>query len=232
MTDINRQHGQKSIPLVNDCLSELLKRPFEPSMALEVFPKLMNTMVVELMERKLHASMKALEGYCFFHRLLIEYTVRYPAVLEKVESTIERFISEKRARTKKLVPNLGEFLVLLTVSRKYTWEDVCDVYIEEQLVRNVKWVIEAYPAWNNDFDQLSKDNVIQQFLNGTQVSKRLLIFNYYFLKDVAKPRLSHGDITYIKQNYDVHYGKPSLTIRNEFHNVVKYIQKLDISKWK
>ncbi len=39
---------------------------FEPSLALRVFPPLMNTMVVDMMKGQQHVSLRALEGYCAF----------------------------------------------------------------------------------------------------------------------------------------------------------------------
>ena len=43
---------------------------FRPAAALSVLCKLMSAQGVEMMKGELHASERALEGYCQFHRLL------------------------------------------------------------------------------------------------------------------------------------------------------------------
>jgi hypothetical protein len=55
---INKQHGRQAIPLCEQMISFLMTRDynrFEPIMAVEVFTKLMNTMVVSLMSGATYA---------------------------------------------------------------------------------------------------------------------------------------------------------------------------------
>ena len=72
------------------------------------------------------ASLKCLTGYCAFHRLLLLAVEHYPYLGRRANSIVNRFISDRRSRTKKVVPALGEFLPLLTVSTA-TWMDVAPV---------------------------------------------------------------------------------------------------------
>lgn len=69
-------------------------------MALEVFPKLMNTMVVSVMSGDLHASQAALEGYCAFHRLLLYFVRKYPELQKIVNDTAINFCKKEENRTK------------------------------------------------------------------------------------------------------------------------------------
>jgi hypothetical protein len=58
---INPEHGERAFPLLQQSLATLCQKPahkFKPEMALEVLPKLMNTMVVSLMNGNLHGKYK------------------------------------------------------------------------------------------------------------------------------------------------------------------------------
>ena len=63
---------------------------FHPNMALSVFPKLMNTMIVLVMDGGITASIKALTGYFAMHRYaLIFHLFRtyFPPILDNVNGT-------------------------------------------------------------------------------------------------------------------------------------------------
>ncbi len=56
---INKDHGERALPLLKKSLAVLCQKPehrFKPEMALEVLPKLMNTMVVNMMSGNLHGK--------------------------------------------------------------------------------------------------------------------------------------------------------------------------------
>ena len=96
----------------------------------------MSTMTVALMSGETHASLKALEGYCWFHRLFLEIALRRNSDLAKrIDTIIADFIRLPSARVKKSVPSSGEFLPLLSVTEKFSWEDVMIPYFKEHLDR-------------------------------------------------------------------------------------------------
>lgn len=97
------------------------------------------------MKGKLHGSVKALEGYIAFHRLFILFCETYPDLLAKVNDIVGNFIQSESHRNKRAVPDLGEFMALLSVS-SYGWEDVSTAYLSETFTRNVRWVIQKYPG--------------------------------------------------------------------------------------
>jgi len=115
-------------------------------MALEVLPKLMNTMVVKMMSGNVHASIVALEGYCAFHRLLLQFAQEYPELKRKVNTMALQFCSSDANRTKDVVPSLGDFLAMLSVSDAVTWSQVCLPYLQENFDRNVLWAIKQH-SW-------------------------------------------------------------------------------------
>ena len=71
-------------------------------------------MVVNFMKATLHASTKALDGYCALHRLLISFAEEYPELITHCDKVIADFVRHEQCRTKKAVPALGEWLPLLS----------------------------------------------------------------------------------------------------------------------
>jgi hypothetical protein len=67
-----------------------------------------------------------------------------------VESTLENFISNEKARHKDTTPNLGIILNLLYVSRKTQFHDVIMAYAQEQLDRQVFWLLKEIPELGDE----------------------------------------------------------------------------------
>jgi len=149
---INKEHGERAFPYIEEAIRQLtfLSTPkFSPVMAFQIIPRLMNSMVVSVMSGNIHASLKALEGYCMFHLILIEFVGRYPELQVAVNNKVRQFISDDSFRHKTSTPNLGEFLPLIAVSSEFTWDDIAIPYLEENLTRNVLWVIKKHPRRAN-----------------------------------------------------------------------------------
>jgi len=150
---------------------------------LEVLPKLMNLQTVQLMKGDLHLSTKALEGYMGFHHLLLSILRQFPSLQEQVEQKIAAFLRTDVGRTKKGCPNIGEFLCLFAVSRKYTWDDVSAAVFKETLDRNSSWAIDRFPV-------LAKPGIrdevrLEKTFRASIVSIRLLCFNVWFLRNIV-----------------------------------------------
>src|SRR5271163_3581525 len=100
-------------------------------MALSVFPKLMNTMIVLVMDGGLTASIKALVGYFAFHRLLLAFIELYPNLMADVNNSIAEFLRSENARVKSEIPSIGDWIPLVSVSNRYTWGHVAKAVIGE-----------------------------------------------------------------------------------------------------
>mmetsp|Transcript_56541 Transcript_56541/g.143008 ORF Transcript_56541/g.143008 Transcript_56541/m.143008 type:complete len:1723 (+) Transcript_56541:60-5228(+) len=153
------------------------------SYGLEVLPKLMNLQTVQLMKGDLHLSTKALEGYMGFHHLLLSILRQYPSLQVRVERKIGAFLRDEESRAKKACPNMGEFLCLLAVSKKYTWDDVSKAVLKETLDRNASWAIDKFPI-------LARPGIdaqvrLEKTFKASIVSIRLLCFNVWFLRNIV-----------------------------------------------
>jgi hypothetical protein len=158
---------------------------FEPRFALEVLPKLMNSMIVLLMSGNLHESQKALAGYMAFHHMLLMLKSRCPGLNNIIETTIRDFIENEDKRLKAAVPNLGEFLCILSVSDEYTWEDIALPVLNEMFDRNMLWVLKKHPDHAFMKEPPHSTVLVRDALETSVVSRGLLMFHVWFLRNVA-----------------------------------------------
>jgi len=232
---INKEHGERSFTYICDAIRDLTfaapSTPFEPRMAIQILPRLMNSMVVSVMSGNVHASIKALEGYCMFHRLLLEFVSRYPELQVKINARASLFVKEDDERHKDRTPNLGEFLPLVAVSTAVTWDDIALPYLEENFTRNVLWVIKKYPAMgriNKGFNPGEVDKVrLDKTLEASLVSQRLLAFHVFFYRHFARP--GGMSLSEIGENYDRFYGRPSTEMKMNLQR--KVFEILEIRTW-
>jgi len=225
---INPEHFARAEPLIYESISMICtNKPdqFSPEMAIEVLTKLMNTMVVEIMKGFIHASIKCLQGYCFFQRLLMEFVHKFPLLLESANRQVEDFILFENKRIKKSVPALGEFLPLLLVTNKQ-WKDIQETYLKEHIDRNVFWVLKDCPQLGTyEYDPTIDATRNTLTFNCAKVSMRLLMFHVYFLNHVG--RQPGRSLDEIAKSYDTLYGFPTNAMKSELQDAVKAIQSVD-----
>eukprot|EP00931_Biecheleriopsis_adriatica_P034045 TRINITY_DN19707_c0_g1_i1.p1 TRINITY_DN19707_c0_g1~~TRINITY_DN19707_c0_g1_i1.p1 ORF type:complete len:1640 (+),score=433.33 TRINITY_DN19707_c0_g1_i1:58-4977(+) len=196
LEDFRKQEAERKKKAVSPCPSEAPSEEAAPAVGsalglteadvafgLEVLPKLMNLQTVQLMKGDLHLSTKALEGYMGFHHLLLSILRQFPSLQVKVERKIATFIHDEQFRTKKACPNIGEFLCLLAVSRKYTWDDVSKAVLKETLDRNASWAIDKFDVLK--LPGISAEVRLEKTFRASIVSIRLLCFNVWFLRNIV-----------------------------------------------
>jgi ubiquitin-protein ligase/uncharacterized membrane protein YgcG len=231
---INRDHGERAMPLCERALSVLVSGrddSFTPWMALQVLPLLMKSMVLGFysIDSTLHYSIRGLEIYFACHRWLIEFMRVYPALQERVDSIVTNFIADEAHRHKRAVPDLGEFLMLLSVSR-YHWADVASAYMHENFDRNVLWFgrseqtpeVRSLLASRGRRDPRVDDHRAQLAFEPTRTGRSLLMFQVVFLERVARPRGVSTER--IAERYDALFGRVPVGLAEQLQTSARTIE--------
>lgn len=227
---VNEEHGERAETLLRKSLSVICtgnEGRFRPEMAFETLAKLCNTMVVNVMAERTHASLKALSGYCAFQRLILHFARQYPSLVKAANSMVDMFVENESYRTKEVVKALGEFLPLLTITEK-SWKDIALAYLYESFDRNVRWMLQKFPMLaTTQPDPIVDEKRCALTFESSIVSLRLLLFHVYFLENVGRPEgMSLEDIA---QGYDAMYGMPSAKMKESLQEACKQIQQ--VASW-
>lgn len=205
---------------------------FDCEMVLEVIPKMMNTLIVLICDKGVHASEKAIEGYFLLHRLFVALIQEFPRLRAIIDQRISAFMANESSRHKDRYPSLGDFLPLISVSR-YTWTTpgLARMVMDELFDRSVLWICKAHPelakiAYDRqdvpaDHDRLNKS------LEATAISKRLIQFHVYFLWLLRREK--GQTVADVAASNDYFYGKPSRKIVVAFQQQVQQI--LAVKRW-
>merc|ERR1719160_2243921 len=118
-----------------------------------------------------------------FHHLFLALGREFPAIAAEAAA----FRAREAARVKHATPNLGEFLCILAVT-DVSWEEIAVPLLEEAFDRNVLWALKAHPqlvdvAKTGD----AKDARVRLSFAANTVSLRLLSFQAWFMRKVARP---------------------------------------------
>jgi len=225
---LNKTHGRKAMKMLPAAVSTIYEKPFTPWLAIDLFSKLMNTMIVNVMSDNLHASIAALQGYCYFHRMMIACVQEWPELREEIDFKIKSFLSDEEMRHKRNCPSIGDFLPLVTVSH-YSWINLAVPIVKETLARNVLWVLKAHPViidWyhKTDIEEATERLRLEKTFESSRTSLRLLMFHVYFLNNVAKVGTVPAEEVALE--YDIRFGQPTHKMQTELQQAIFKIQKI------
>lgn len=122
--------------------------------------------------------------FIYIHRLLILFLEKYPELKTTINEKIERFIEKPELRIKDETPNIGDLLVFLTVSEKYNWDDLKDSYLNEQLDRQVLWVLKEIPDLDKVEDPELEESKIEASFRSTIVGYRITMLMKIFNTEI------------------------------------------------
>jgi ubiquitin-protein ligase/Mg-chelatase subunit ChlD len=205
---INKSHGKISLPLAEKCITDLWcdpritnnRRVLTPATILETLTKMMNTTVVNMMktvedldagELQLFDSIKAIEGFCSIHHLLLAFADKYPDIITVANNKVKRFIEDPQMRDKEVTPDIGELMIDVALS-KYSWDDFSPAWLQETFIRNARWICAKYPNLL-DIEQVSSCVRLTQSYNATKTGKRLAMFQRFFISEIASPKRLQGN---------------------------------------
>mmetsp|Transcript_34673 Transcript_34673/g.53119 ORF Transcript_34673/g.53119 Transcript_34673/m.53119 type:complete len:394 (-) Transcript_34673:2675-3856(-) len=122
------------------------KKEFNYEHVLEIMPKLITTHIVDMMKENRHLSMLAIRRLFNFIRILLYLMERDPKVQETMNERIKKFLDGgPEQRHKNNTPNLGDIQVFSLMSSKFVFEDIKQAYVDEQMDRQVLWMIREIP---------------------------------------------------------------------------------------
>jgi len=143
----------------------------EDESIIEVLPRLINQMIVEVMrpDAEKSAAIATFEAMCNFWRTLRWLVDTRPTLLARVVAMLSKFVSNETSRHKDTTPDLGVALVLFTVLQGHkdcpTRSDFINAYADENALRCVMW-------WQRSGTRPEPVPVFQ----ATQVSREICMF--------------------------------------------------------
>ncbi|KAG0588248.1 hypothetical protein KC19_2G228500 [Ceratodon purpureus] len=225
---ISPLHFRSALTILKDSLLHLHRtwvRPEKlerwPLCIVEVLPRLMNHMVLELVKdcdelqssgqglsgnrqwTVKKSSEKALQGYCLLLDLFQKLAKQFPEVGREIRNRVTMFQGSEGGRQKSRTPDLGHFLTYLLVLQE-NWSTYCVRFTEELLARNVVWYLDGskkdkpslvHLAHLEDDSYVSLQRLRETFAANAH-SLKLFMFQVSFLRLVSK-------------GIDSHYGYPS-----------------------
>ena len=148
-------------------------KKFQPEQVLEVMPKMILTLVVDITNESIHHSYKSIRMIVYAHRLFTLLLEKYPSLYTIIDERLRRFIEEPESRVKNVTPSIGDLIVLLTVSKAYKWEHLKEAYLSEQMDRQVFWILKEIPELEKEDGTIIEDARIEASFKITIVGYRI-----------------------------------------------------------
>lgn len=148
-------------------------------MAANVLLKAMFTVILRMVDQKQNPCVDVVRQIVYFHSLMLLFAKEYPSIIDDLDKEIETFLENKENRVKKKVSNIGLILVYTLFSEKYSFEDVIQAYFEEQLDRQVFWILIKIPELDdskNYGNVVLDDNRVEITFMSQIISYLLVIF--------------------------------------------------------
>lgn len=136
------------------------RQQFTPEMVVEVMPRLMTTILVDLVSDKHHFSLVAIRRLFNFIRLFRLLIQMQPDAMNIIDARLAEFKDKEDKRVKDFCSNLGDILAFSIISDKFNLEDILDAYLEEQLDRQAFWIIKEIPELDHTDEKNKGKNII------------------------------------------------------------------------
>ncbi|KAJ7784459.1 hypothetical protein B0H16DRAFT_1876905 [Mycena metata] len=215
----------------------------QPQEIIGVVYKMMNNIVISLMkscdtaltaagsstQTLLHASEKAVIAYCHLFHLVICLYRSDPKIMRDATLRLHRFIDRKDTRVKKHVPDLGELIILIMLvlcrppvgdGPAIKWANLAGPFLEEVIVRNVRWVLKDAPQLEV-MEQGASDYRLAETFFRSKTGLRLVMFQITFLDLFFKA--CGSDISRLDNNY----GFPEKELPERMVEEVKVIYTIN-----
>ena len=109
------------------------------------------------MSEKVHNSSRALEILIYVYRVILLLIEAFPEIKKESNKILDEFVKKPEQRIKENTPSLGDLLVMLTISDRKI-EDLLPSYIEEQMDRQIFWILQEIPEFEKLIDKSEVDD--------------------------------------------------------------------------
>lgn len=177
---------QQFLRAVNSICDKIGFAKQEHDKVFKVCSSLMNSLVVEIMQNAGNATAndKFINGYFSMYRLLQKYGQDNPKLISLSNELLKRFNDSPESRKKTNTPNVGEFLMHLTISTTLSWIDISQAFMAECEARNVFWYCigtqNAHAPHPELKDPNYKGDRLTKVFKATAVSRNLVMFQVKF----------------------------------------------------
>lgn len=177
------------------------------------------------------ASERALAGYCSIIHLLASYALQNPLVIRRAQDMAKLFKNSNLGRDKTVVPDIGEFLVMLSLVDEVPWLDVRGAVVDELFARSVVWMLQPKPdgAGLPGLAYLEDDPVcewrLQETFKASRTGLRLLLLQIFFMEKIAK--IKGWTLIRTKEDLDIRHGLAPLGLTKELLERIRFIYKMD-----
>lgn len=161
------------------------KKNFNSNQVIEIYPKILTTLVNEIINEKCYMCCKSLKTLIHVYRVFKLMLNTFPEMQEKIDNIIDKFINSATFRLKDNTSSLGDFLAYATVGSKHKFKEIIPFYIDESLDRSIFWSIKLVPDLeyiisNGNIDELTLKACFKAGNSG------FLQFYYYFNKHILR----------------------------------------------
>ena len=199
---------------------------FSPSLIFKIIPKFFISLVTEITSENVINSSRSLKILIHIYRVILLLAEKYPGILEEFENSVEKFIEDKNTRHKDITSSLGDLLVYVTISKKNTIEKLLPAYMEEQMDRQIFWILQAIPELEDLIESSKIDDVRAKVcFKSFTVGAQILLFFVYFNKKIICKNLRKSEET--AKILDANYGCFPEDQLDSHQKVIKQILKID-----
>jgi len=206
------------------------RKPFTASMILEVMPKLMITHVADMIQEVRHISIVSLRRLFNFLRLFRLLLDLYPEAEKQMDEKIEEFINHPEKRIKDHCGSLGDLLSMIALSKKHKMSEILELYLDEQLDRQVFWILREIPELDfEDPKYKNKELVLEE--QRSEVSFKtgisgfhITLFYFQLCKDILEP--GSKDLAKLCDTLDANFGCLPEKVEIDFQKKCQHIQTI------
>ena len=196
-------------------------KPYNHESVLEVMPKLISTHIIDMMKENRHVSIIALRRVFNFIRLFAHLAAKDAKIQQELDAKLKSFIEDPVMRSKTNCKMLLDMQVASILTNKHDYQKFTEAYVEEQLDRQVLWILKDIPELDFENKKLQnkgkvneKDRSRVSFECG-KTGYYLTLFFHHLHKTIAKVTPSR-DLTELAKVLDSNHGCLSFELENAF----------------